>query len=238
MTADVQWFEDNASLAPVLAAAIARDLREKLAWRDTVSLAVSGGRSPVPVFEALREEDLDWARVIVTLVDERWVPETDSASNAALVKTHLMQGRAATAIFIPLYTGEATAEEAERTLARRTHLLAPSLDVVILGMGDDGHTASLFPNSPNLDKGLALGSPASATLSYMAQTGAVAPVERMSLTLPWILEAGKIYLQFGGSAKIEVFNKASAAVSKTYPVSFVLTGNDVRHPVQVFASRN
>ncbi len=238
MTVNTQWFEDNASLAPALAAAIANDLRESLAVRDTASLVVSGGRSPVPVFEALREENLDWGRIVVTLVDERWVPETDPGSNAALVKTHLMQGRAASAIFVPVYTGEATAEAAEATLAKRSHLIPAPFDVVILGMGDDGHTASLFPASPNLDRGLAVDSNPAATLPYMAQTGAVAPTERMSLTLPWILAAGKIYLQFGGSSKVEVFNKARSTASKEYPVSFVLTASNTQHPVQVFASRS
>lgn len=233
---DIRWFDDNASLAPALAAAVAADLRAVLQTEPQATLAVSGGRSPVPVFEALRDEDLDWARVVVTLVDERWVPETDPASNAALVKTHLLQGRAAVARFVPLYTGNASAEDAEAILAATFETLPLPFAALILGMGDDGHTASLFPASPNLDAGLALGGSVADTPPCLAQVGAVAPTERMSMTLPWILHARRVYLQFGGANKAEVFTAALAEPNGQYPVSFVLT--QTQTPVVVFAARS
>ncbi|CAI8852155.1 6-phosphogluconolactonase [Methylocaldum szegediense] len=233
---DIRWFDDNASLAPALASAVAADLRAALQSGAEAALAVSGGRSPVPVFEALREEDLDWARVVVTLVDERWVPETDSASNAALVKAHLLQGRAAAARFVPLYTGDATAQDAETKLAATFKSLPLPFAALILGMGDDGHTASLFPASPNLDAGLALGASIADTPPCLAQVGAVAPTERMSMTLPWILHARRVYLQFGGAKKAEVFTAALAEPNRQYPVSFVLA--QTQTPVVVFASRS
>lgn len=234
--AAIQWFEDNSALAPALAAAVADDLRAVLATVPQATLVVSGGRSPVPVFEALREADLDWERVVVTLVDERWVPETDPASNAALVKAHLLQGRAAAARFVPLYTGEASAAAAEASLADTFKNLPHPFAALILGMGDDGHTASLFPASPNLTAGLALEGSVADTPPCLAQVGAVAPTERMSLTLPWILHARRVYLQFGGAGKVEVFNAALAAPNRQYPVSFVLT--QTQTPVAVFAARN
>lgn len=233
---DIRWFDDNASLAPTLAAAVAADLRAALQFGSEAALAVSGGRSPVPVFEALRDEDLDWARVVITLVDERWVPETDPASNAALVKTHLLQGRAAAARFVPLYTGDATAKDAEASLAATFKSLPLPFAALILGMGDDGHTASLFPASPNLDAGLALGGTVADTPPCLAQVGAVAPTERMSMTLPWILHARRLYLQFGGTKKAEVFTAALAEPTRQYPVSFVLV--QTQTPVVVFASRS
>lgn len=233
---DIQWFDDNASLAPALAAAVAADVRAVLQTEPFAALAVSGGRSPVPMFEALRDEDLDWARVIVTLVDERWVPETDPGSNAALVKTHLLQGRAAAARFVPLYTGEASARDAEAALAATFEKLPLPFAALILGMGDDGHTASLFPASPNLADGLALGASTADTPPCLAQVGAVAPTERISLTLPWILHARRVYLQFGGAGKAEVFTAALAEPDRRYPVSFVLAQD--KTPVAVFAARN
>jgi 6-phosphogluconolactonase len=236
MAVDIRWFDDNAALAPALAAAVAEDLRAELAEKPAAALAVSGGRSPVPVFEALRDVDLDWGRVVVTLVDERWVPEADPASNAGLVKAHLLQGRAAAARFVPLYTGEASARVAEATLAAAFGAVPLPFAALILGMGDDGHTASLFPASPNLEAGLALEGSVADTPPCLAQVGAVAPTERMSLTLPWILHARRVYLQFGGAGKIEVFNAALAAPSRQYPVSFVLA--QTRTPVAVFAARN
>jgi len=233
---DIQWFDDNASLAPALAASVAADLRAALQAEPFAALAVSGGRSPVPVFEALRDEDLDWARVVVTLVDERWVPETDPASNAALVKANLLQGRAAAARFVPLYTGDASAEDAETALAATFKNLPLPFAALILGMGDDGHTASLFPASPHLSAGLALEGSVADTPPCLAQVGAVAPTERISMTLPWILHARRVYLQFGGAGKAEVFTAALAGPNRQYPVSFVLA--QAQTPVAVFAARN
>jgi 6-phosphogluconolactonase len=234
---DIQWFENNAELAPALAAAVAADLRAVLATAPSASLAVSGGRSPVPVFEALREADIDWSRVVVTLVDERWVPESDSGSNAALVKAHLLQGRAAAARFLPLYTtGAASAQGAEGELAKAFNDIPQPFAALILGMGDDGHTASLFPASPQLQAGLALEETVTTTAPCLAQLGAVAPTERISLTLPWILNSRRIYLQFGGASKIDVYNKAVQGRNPQYPVSYVLA--QTQTPVGVFAARN
>jgi 6-phosphogluconolactonase len=107
---------------------------------------------------------------------------------------------------------------------------------LILGMGDDGHTASLFPGSPNLTAGLALDGSVADTPPCLAQVGAAAPAERISLTLPWILHARRIYLQFSGPRKIEVFNAALAGPSRQYPVSFVLA--QTRTPIAVYAARS
>ncbi|MCB6185292.1 6-phosphogluconolactonase [Leeia sp. TBRC 13508] len=220
-------FNQISEQSSAIAKAIAQQLSATLANQDSAVIAVSGGKSPVPVFEQLREMELPWDRVIVTLVDERWVPESDSGSNAALVRTHLLQGQAASATFIPMFGSEASASDAESRLnATFTHLGLP-FSVVVLGMGDDGHTASLFPASPALDAGLANDAPI-----CLAQVGAVAPTDRMSLTLPAINQAGKVFLQFAGSAKKAVFDKACEAPSKTWPVSFVLC--DTAADVEVF----
>ena len=232
----VQWFENNAELAPALAATVAADLRAVLATAPSAALAVSGARSPVPVFEALREVDLDWARVVVVLVDERWVPESDPGSNAALVKAYLLQGRAAAARFLPLYTGAMTAQAAEAGLAAAFNDIPQPFAALILGMGDDGHTASLFPASPQLQAGLALEGTVKTTAPYLAQMGAVAPTERISLTLPWILNSRQVYLQFGGAPKVDVYNKAIQGRNPQYPVSYVLA--QTQTPVSVFAARS
>ena len=234
--AEVQWFADNDTLAQALAAAVAADLRSALQEESSVTLAVSGGESPVPVFIALRDADLDWDRVVVTLVDERWVPESDPASNGALVKAHLLQGNAAAARFVPMYTGAATATDGEAGLATTFSSLPRPFAALILGMGEDGHTASLFPGSPQLEAGLALNGTVADTPPCLNQVGAVAPTERMSLTLPWILNARRIYLQFGGASKLAVFNAALSGPNRQFPVSFVLA--QTQTPVAVFASRS
>lgn len=232
----MHWFDDNATLAPALAESVGQDLRAALEAQSQAVLAVSGGRSPVPVFAALRETPLDWSRVIVTLVDERWVPEADPASNAALVRSHLLQGRAAAARFQPLYTGDSSAAAGEAALASVFRELPLPFAALILGMGDDGHTASLFPHSPNLDAGLALGRSVDATPPCLAQVGAVAPTERISLTLPWILHARRVYLQFGGAAKIAVFEEALRGQDRRYPISYVLAQTGT--PVSVYVARS
>lgn len=235
MTAAVHWYSDNASLARALAESVAGDLRAALRDQAVATLAVSGGRSPVPVFEALRSMELEWERVVVTLVDERWVPESDPASNGALVRTHLLQGRAAAARFVPMYNGMPVAADAEAELSQAFAALSTPFAALILGMGDDGHTASLFPNSPQLEAGLALGGTVDNTPACLAQVGSVAPTERMSLTLPWILHARRIYLQLGGESKLSVFEEASLGAERKYPVSFVLA--QTQTPVEVFAAR-
>jgi 6-phosphogluconolactonase len=232
---EIHWFDNSQQLAPALAGAVARSLRAVLDERPHAVLAVSGGRSPVPVFEALSGAELDWSRVIVTLVDERWVPESHVASNGALVRAHLLLGLAAKARFVPMYTGDASAAEAEGSLAERFRAMPLPFAAVILGMGDDGHTASLFPGSPQLEAGLALGGTVATAPPCLHQLADVSPTERMSLTLPWILHARRIYLQFGGAAKAEVFQTALSGPSLRTPISYVLAQS--RTPVDVFAAR-
>ena len=221
-------YPTNEDLAAPLAAAVAAELDAAIAAHGHAVLAVSGGRSPVPVFAALRDTALAWDKVTITLVDERWVPETDPASNAALVRAHLLKGAAAAATFIPMYNGADSAEAGESALNAVYATLPMPFAAVILGMGDDGHTASLFPASPALQAGLDLKEPR----ACLTQVGAVAPTARMSLTLAAILNSRRVFLQFGGAAKVTVYQAARLAISNQYPVSHVL--HQSQTPVEVF----
>ena len=140
-------------LAEALAEAVAAALRTAIDSRGTATLVVSGGRSPIAFFERLAQQPLPWSRVVISLADERWVPVNHATSNEGLVRRHLLRGPAAAARFIGLYQVASNLEQAalkaEQALAE-----LPPIDVLVLGMGDDGHTASLFPDSPNLDEAL------------------------------------------------------------------------------------
>ena len=137
-------FKNPATMAEGLAISVAAQLNQAIASQGVATLVVSGGRSPVAFFESLVKQPVDWSKVVVSLADERWVPVEHADSNAGLLKKHLLQGPAAKARFVGLYNAAATVEraalEADQGLAE-----LPPIDVLILGMGDDGHTASLFP---------------------------------------------------------------------------------------------
>ncbi len=189
-----------------LAAEVAGRLRSALAEHGQALLVVSGGRSPVAFLEALSEEPLDWSRITLSLADERWVPESHADSNAGLVRRHLLRGEAAKARFIGLYQPAASLEEAAELADHHLHELPLPIDVLVLGMGDDGHTASLFPNSPGLD----LAMDPQGTRRCLPMWAPSVPHQR--LTLPRaVLAAAKVQLlAIQGQSKLATLNTALA----------------------------
>ncbi|MDQ6646366.1 MAG: 6-phosphogluconolactonase, partial [Pseudomonadota bacterium] len=150
-------FTNCQAQAVALAERIAEQLRDGLAERGHATLAVSGGSTPKALFACLSREKLDWSRVRITLVDERWVDVDGERSNARMVRSSLLQNEAAAAHFVPLYTGDATPEGGLAVANECIEALALPFDAVVLGMGDDGHTASFFPGGDNLHEALDLG---------------------------------------------------------------------------------
>lgn len=199
-------FKDSAILVAVLAGQVAELLRAGIRERGQASLVVSGGSTPVPFFAALSELALDWKQVTITLADERWVDPADADSNERLVRLHLLQNRAAAAHFVGLKTGAPTAVQGEEECGNHLALLPRPFDVLILGMGNDGHTASLFPQASRLDEALAMDS----GKLCMGITPPVAPHERITLTLPALLESRQIILHLVGPGKRAVYEKALA----------------------------
>lgn len=222
-------------LAQQLARHIARRLREAITSRGHAVLAVSGGKSPVTLFEQLRGQTLDWSRVTVLLVDERCVPHTHAESNTALVRTHLLQGPAAAASFVPFFdTLPATLDDAAlEALANQanTRLAAQPwpLDVAVLGMGEDGHTASLFPGAQRLAKALNGSGPVTWLRPAEASK---APQARLTLTLPALLATRELALSITGAGKLATYQQARLAADETLPVSLVL--NQHLTPVSVW----
>ncbi len=200
---DICAFHGQAELAPALAAAVADRLRTAIAARGRAVLAVSGGSTPVPFFSALQREVLDWRRVTVTLVDERWVNAGHPDSNAALVQRCLLQGEAAKALFQPLKNSAATAAAGRDDVSLQIRALLP-LDVAVLGMGVDGHTASWFPGASNLAQALD-GNYAGCCVALQPAGGGH---ERLSLSLAAVLTAAQLYLHISGREKWTALERA------------------------------
>jgi 6-phosphogluconolactonase len=222
-------FPDRQALAAALAGEIKVDLEEAIPARGAGSLVVSGGRTPALMFRRLSEEKLDWTRVWVTLADERWVETTADTSNERFVRESLLIGPAAAAHFVgmknPAPTPEAGADWATRALTRVPH----PFDVVVLGMGDDGHTASLFPGSLALARALDPGAPP----ACVAINALVAPHARVSLNLAALLDARRIVLHIEGDKKWEVYQRArTPGPAAEMPVRAVLQQKEV--PVDVY----
>jgi 6-phosphogluconolactonase len=218
---------DGAALARGLAAFVGDRLRETVTAEGAASLAVSGGRTPVRFFEALSGLDLPWGRITVTLVDERRVPPDAERSNERLVRAHLLQGRAAAAAFVGLYRGGSD-EHVDRDLGECALAAVPwPLTAVVLGMGDDGHTASFFPDGDNLPA--CLDPAGTRRVETMRAPAAVEP--RLTLTLPALLGARTIALHVEGAGKRAVLDRARLpGPESALPVRSVLT----RAPVDVF----
>ncbi|WP_158754955.1 6-phosphogluconolactonase [Dyella sp. S184] len=223
-------FTDGHTQAVALAGQVAAQLRAALAERGHALLAVSGGSTPKEFFACLSREPLDWAKVQVTLVDERWVPDSDERSNAQLVKSLLLQHAASAAQFVPLYTGAATPEEGLAEATARIGALPLPFDAVVLGMGDDGHTASFFPGGDHLAEALDLDG--RTPVLPMHAPGAGEP--RITLSLPFLLNTRALYLLVAGEKKGDLLADVRLGLdaAKNYPIRAVLIQQRV--PVAVY----
>jgi len=214
MAASWHTYPDPCACAQALADAAAAALSIAIGRNGRAGLAVSGGRSPILFFEALSEASLPWRQVDITLVDERFVPPTHPDSNEHLVRTHLLRGPARDARFTGLVRlpGDLPGSVAQ---ANRN---AGPLTLTVLGMGEDGHTASLFPGASQLADGL---DPAS-TARYLHVTPPDAPHERISMTLPAIMSSGGIIISIAGQAKRAVLEHALRGTNPALPISYVV----------------
>jgi 6-phosphogluconolactonase len=209
-------YPDRASQVAGLAGEIVAGLRAALAARGRASLSVPGGTSPGPVFDLLAEADLDWSRVAVLLNDERWVDEASPRSNTRLLRERLLVGRAAAAQLVPLY---APAPEPETMLTALAAGIAPHLplDVLMLGMGADMHTASLFPGADRLTQALSVDAPI-----LMALRAEAAGEPRITLTAPVLRRAGLTHILITGAEKRAAIERAMGLSEVEAPVKLVL----------------
>jgi 6-phosphogluconolactonase len=227
-------FENRTDMIAALQAECETSLREAIENRGEATFMVSGGSTPEPLYKALSNVDLDWESVYVALVDERWVDFEHDKSNEAFTVKHLIQNKAAVANLVGMKNSAETAADGLDDCESAYQQLAQPFDVTILGMGSDGHTASLFPHAQGLDA--ALESEADALCAAIIAkrsdvTGAI--TERMTLTLAGLLRSKTLVLLITGDEKLAVLRAAQTGSDvKEMPIRAVLQQQKV--PVIVY----
>lgn len=213
-------YPDSEMMMMDLADILASELENTLLTHDRASLAVPGGTTPGPIFDSLCDVRLDWDRVDVLLTDERWVPETSDRSNTALLRKRLLTGRAAAANYLPLYADAPEPEEKLDELAAALKPVMP-ISVMLLGMGEDMHTASIFPGADQLDAALH----GQQTLLAMRAPGA--PEPRITLSAAAINDAMSRHLVIIGKKKRAALDLARSLSPTEAPVAAILPGTTV-----------
>ena len=227
-------FADPDSLAHALVDTVTRQLRASLAQGRSASLVVPGGRTPVPFFRQLSQSPLQWDRVYVTLTDERWVDVNDAASNERLLREHLLQNNAARAQLVglrgaPAIQGDAEASAGATQAWQRLAVIQRPFDVVVLGMGEDGHFASLFPGDAASIGGLDM----TQAPGCIAVHASAAPAQRVSLNLSALLQTQQLVLLVTGERKWQLLQHEQVETTSLHlPVHELLAQ---RHtPVTVY----
>lgn len=227
-------FENRSHLFTALTAECQDILSESLSKNGSATLFVSGGSTPAPLYEALSKSELAWKKVKVALVDERWVDQEHTASNEALVKRTLLINNAKAATFIGMKTADKHANKGQTEAESRYKSLPQPFTVAIVGMGNDGHTASLFPNADGLNKALAANSEqitAAINAKPSPVTGNI--TERLTLTLSGLLKCERLIILITGEDKLDVFEQAmKPGKIEDMPIRALL--NQEKVPVELY----
>ncbi|MCA1403771.1 6-phosphogluconolactonase [Ensifer sp. IC3342] len=229
MSASLHIFENGPALAEGLADAVSAKLAAAIVARGAASIAVSGGTTPKAFFQALSRREIDWTKVTVTLVDERFVPAENERSNHGLVAANLLQNKAKAAKFLPLYNAAATAEDAAAMASRSVAAVGAPFDVVVLGMGTDGHTASFFPGGTRLKEAIDPETPRGVITMEADGAGET----RLTFTFSSLEDAGLLVLHIEGDGKKEVLARAEAPGDETeMPIRAML--RRATSPLQIY----
>lgn len=224
-TPQIEAFPSVDAWAEATAARLGETLAAAVRDNGSAFFAGPGGSTPAPVYRHLAAMDLDWARIAVTLVDERYVPETSPDSNARLIRDVLLQDKAAAGRFIPLFTPEVTVDRAAIVAAKALAEAGSRFDAVLLGMGEDGHICSMFPESPTLKtlltptlKPTVLGVP-------HGRDGMAPSIERLSINLPYLMQAERVILGLKGETKRRVFEEQAKGDPKIQPIAALIAAD-------------
>lgn len=218
----IETFPDADAWAGACATRLVDALAAAVAANGRALFAGSGGSTPSPIYRRMAGADLDWSRVAVTLVDERYVPETSPDSNARLLRETLLTGPAAAARFVPLYRPAVTVDRAAALAAHALAAEGGRLDAVLLGMGDDGHICSMFPHSPTLKTLLTPDLPPTVLGVPAGRDGMAPSMERLSINLPYLAQAGRVVLALTGAAKRATFEREAAGHPATRPIAALM----------------
>lgn len=195
-------FSDLSEATDAFVRDLADHLRRSVDARGTASLALSGGRTPERVLPLLAKADLPWSAVSVTLTDERWVSADHPDSNEGLARRLFLKGAAGDAAFLGLYTGDRTPWAGQAACEARLARFPSPIDAVFLGMGADGHIASLFPGET------ALAVYPDCSSRCVAVSCPQGSVSRMSLSPCTLLAARHLFLFLSGGEKLATYEAA------------------------------
>lgn len=228
-TYEEHTFANAGELAQALADDVAETLQAATAERGQASMLVPGGKTPVPFFRKLNLKELDWQTITIGLTDERWVPTNSADSNERLVREELIGTHPAN--MIGLKIDSSSPDRADRICERVMSRVPVPYDVVVVGMGDDGHIASLFPGGRDIERAVRPQGPHHCTPAHAP----VAPHRRLSLTVPALLLCRRLILLITGDDKQAVLERAKApGPVEDMPVRALLRQDRV--PLEVYWS--
>lgn len=227
-------FDHREAMFEALTDKCTHQLTQACETQGKASFLVSGGSTPQPLYQRLSQQLLPWKDVQVALVDERWVPPSHPSSNQTFIAKHLMQNHAQAAQFIPMKTPDATAQLGLETTKLAYQQLNTPFDVTILGMGNDGHTASIFPHCTGIEQAL---DPQhdQQLAAIMAHPSEVTGdnLERITLTMGGILHSKYLVLLITGETKLTVYRQALVSDDhRSTPISAVLQQTNL--PVHLY----
>ena len=228
------FFEQHHHLFNALVAECQDVLSEALSKHGTATLLVSGGSTPGPLYEALSKTELNWKKIKVALVDERWVDEDHTASNAALIKRTLLINNAKIAEFTGIKNPSKTASAGQAETESQYSKLPQPFSLAIVGMGPDGHTASLFPHAKGLKEALKADNQNLTAAITVTQSEVTGPnTERLTMTLAGLMKTERIIILFTGEDKLAVFNAAQKpGATEEMPIRALLHQEQV--PVELY----
>lgn len=232
MKAQIRKFENSTQLNEEFSQEIADKLQAGINTNGSATLLVSGGNTPKPMFLMLSNKDIEWNKVNIALVDDRWVELSDAASNEAMVNNALLINKASVANFVGMKTEHKNAFDAVSEVSNKFNDFKRPFDVVILGMGEDGHTASIFPCCAQLDEAL------TTDKDIMATEPTTAPHQRMTFTKSALLNSKQLYLHLVGESKEAVLlNVAAGDDEKQAPIRAFLNQSNVPMSVMLATTK-